>query len=149
MATKICKFCVCQYVIASARAAQTELACVFCVACCRTAETTAKPRVTREKPSRHSIWARTVSSSSPSSVVPHILTRRQPKPSSFHMCLECAAVSEVWAALGRRRVAELSGAQLANEAAPSRAQPEASPGVRVSLHVTSCCFFTCPAHAVG
>ena len=58
---------------------------------------------------------------------------------------------EVWAALGRRRVAELSGAQLANEAAPSHAQPEASPGASIryfmSLHAASA--FTCPAHAVG
>ncbi|CAE7378960.1 unnamed protein product, partial [Symbiodinium sp. CCMP2456] len=40
---------------------------------------------------------------------------------------------EVWAALGRRRVAELSGAQLANEAAPSRAQPESAEKLRQAL----------------
>ena len=49
----------------------------------------------------------------------------------------------MWAALGRRRVAELSGAQLANEAAPSHAQPEARPGGSTGVrlfHVTPCCF---------
>lgn len=40
---------------------------------------------------------------------------------------------EVWAALGRRRVAELSGAQLANEAAPSHAQPESAEKLRQAL----------------
>eukprot|EP00439_Symbiodinium_sp_Y106_P058663 s2442_g8.t1 len=43
------------------------------------------------------------------------------------------ADKQVWAALGRRRVAELSGAQLANEAAPSHAQPESAEKLRQAL----------------
>ncbi|CAE7029315.1 unnamed protein product [Symbiodinium natans] len=40
---------------------------------------------------------------------------------------------EAWAALGRRRVAELSGARLADETAPSSAQPESAEKLRQAL----------------